>query len=337
MKFLIAGFGSIGRRHFKNLRALGEREIVFYRTQKGLLEDPVLANYPVETDLERALDHQPDAVIVSNPTAFHLSVAQPAVERGCHLLLEKPVSHNLAGVSELRETAVSSGSKILVGYQFRFHPHLQKIKGWLQEGNLGQISYVRAHWGEYLPNWHPWEDYREGYSARKDLGGGVILTLSHPIDYLLWLFGGVSEVSAAAGEANLLDIEVEELISANLRFKNRILGSLHLNYLQRPADHHLEIIGSEGEVSWDYHTETLTRFSHQENCREEFSLPEGFSRNEMFLQEISHFREIIRGNEVPVCPLEEGLEVQRICSALYCSLQEKAWISIAGVDEERCS
>ena len=332
MKYLIAGFGSIGRRHFRNLVNLGEEEIIFYRTRKGVLGDPALKNYPVETDLKRALDHQPDAVIVSNPTAFHLEVAQPAVEQGCHLLLEKPVSHNLHGVDHLLRTASATGSMVLVGYQFRFHPHLVQIKEWLEAGILGQVGFVRAQWGEYLPDWHPWEDYRTGYSARQDLGGGVILTLSHPIDYLLWLFGGISEVCAASGEARVLDIEVEELISAHMRFENGLLGSLHLNYLQRPPDHQLIILGSRGEIHWNYHTGVLTRYSFEEDREVVINLPEGFTRNELFLQEMSHFREVIRKKEPPICSLEDGLAVQRVCSALHHSLSEKTWIGPADLN-----
>src|SRR4030042_4849275 len=101
MKFLIAGFGSIGRRHFRNLLELGERDILFYRTHRSTLADDELAGFPVETDLRAALAYKPEAVIIANPTALHLDVAIPAARCGCHLLLEKPISHSMAPLSGL--------------------------------------------------------------------------------------------------------------------------------------------------------------------------------------------------------------------------------------------
>ena len=127
MKILIAGLGSIGRRHLRNLVALGERDLVLLRSQKSTLPDDELAGFPVEADLKTALDaHRPDAVIVATPTALHLDVAIPAARAGCHILLEKPVSNSIEGLAELGQTAAQSGSRILVGFQFRYHPTLQR-------------------------------------------------------------------------------------------------------------------------------------------------------------------------------------------------------------------
>ena len=197
MKFLIAGLGSIGRRHFRNLRALGENDIVLLRSHKATLSDDELAGYPVETDMLVALKkHKPDAVVVANPTALHLDIAIPAAEAGCHLFLEKPISGSLGRVDQLEATAKRSGSRILVGFQFRFHPTLRKAAELIAAGDLGKILTIHAHWGEYMPNWHPWEDYRQAYAAREDLGGGVIRTLTHPLDYVRWLGGEVTEVRA---------------------------------------------------------------------------------------------------------------------------------------------
>src|SRR5512133_284897 len=129
MKILIAGLGSIGRRHFRNLVALGEKDLVLYRTKKATLPDDELAGYPVETDFPEALKkHQPQAVVVSNPTALHMDVAIPAAEAGCAVLLEKPIAEDLSRVDELRRAAEKNGHRILVGFQFRYHPTLNKAR-----------------------------------------------------------------------------------------------------------------------------------------------------------------------------------------------------------------
>ena len=197
MKFLIAGLGSIGRRHFRNLIALGEKDIVLLRSHHATLSDDELTGYPVETNLDEALKkHKPDAVIVSNPTALHLDVAIPSAKAGCSILMEKPISHSLDRIDQLESALRQGGGQLLVGFQFRFHPTLQKATQLLKENVIGKPLSFHVQWGEYLPNWHPWEDFKNSYAARPDLGGGVILTLTHPLDYLRMLFGEVDSLWA---------------------------------------------------------------------------------------------------------------------------------------------
>ncbi|HSV86173.1 MAG TPA: Gfo/Idh/MocA family oxidoreductase, partial [Levilinea sp.] len=169
MKFLIAGYGSIGRRHLRNLLALGEQDILLYRTHHSTLPDQDEASrFQVITNLDDAFSARPDAVIISNPTALHLDVAIPAAEMGCAILLEKPVSHTLERVDDLHAAVQRGGGPLLVGFQLRYHPTLKKAARMITDGAIGTPAFARAHWGEYLPNWHPWEDYRKGYAARPD-------------------------------------------------------------------------------------------------------------------------------------------------------------------------
>ena len=251
MRFLICGLGSIGRRHVQNLLHLGQNDLILYRTHKGLMPDEEFNMFKVETELEKALDHKPDAAIISNPTALHLNVAIPAVKNGCHVLIEKPISHSMQRIKDLVEVVEKTSRKVLVGFQFRFHPSLKYIKKVIEDDVIGKPLYAHAHWGEYLPVWHPWEDYRRGYSARNDLGGGVVLTLCHPIDYLVWLLGDVLSVQANVGKSSNLEIEVEDHAEAILHFDNGVVGSLHINYFQQPKQQILKIIGTKGTIDWD--------------------------------------------------------------------------------------
>ena len=312
MKFLIAGLGSIGRRHFRNLREMGENDILLYRTHKATLPDDELAGVPVETDLHDALAHKPDAVIVSNPTALHLDVAIPAAEAGCHLFLEKPVSHSMEGVDKLREAVARNGVRVLVGFQFRFHPGLRTVKDLLARGEIGQPVSVRAHWGEYLPNWHPWEDFRVGYAARPELGGGVVLTLCHPLDYLRMLLGE-AEVAWSLTSNQGLGLPVEDTAEIGLRFANGAVGSVHLDYVQRPPGHWLELVGTEGTIRWDNADGAVKIFRVSNNDWETVLPPAGFERNTMFADEMKHFVAIMRGEQSPACTLEDGVKVLEMC------------------------
>ena len=330
MKFLIAGLGSIGRRHLRNLLALGERDIILYRTHKSTLPDDELAAYPAVSSLKAGLAQGAEAVIVSNPTALHLEVAIPAAQAGCHLLLEKPISHSWEGVDELAQAIQHGGGQVLVGFQFRFHPSIQKAVELLQAGVIGKPLSARAHWGEYLPGFHPWEDYRTSYAARDDLGGGVIFTLCHPLDYLGWMFGEAEAVWAFAERLSGLELAVEDTAEIAVRFRNGMLASVHLDYTQRPATHTFEVIGEQGSLRWENASGRLSVFRarSEQNGWEHFLPPEGFERNELFLAEMRHFIDLTHGQVKSMCNISEGIRSLKWALAAHQSAQEKRLVEL---------
>jgi len=343
MKFLIAGLGSIGRRHFRNLIALGEKDIILLRWHRATLPDDELAGYPVETDIHEALKkRKPNAVIVANPTALHLDVAIPAAEAGCAILLEKPVSDSLDRLDVLQKAAEKSGSKILVGFQFRYHPTLNKARELIQQNALGKILTVHALWGEYLPQGHPWEDYRQSYAARADLGGGVIRTLTHPLDYLRYLLGEVDSLWSFNGHLSSLEMDVEDAAEIGLKFVNGAVGGLHLNYFQRPPVHRLEIVGTNGTLRWDNADGILHFFKmpapfgmFSDNppapVVETFAPPEGFERNQLFVAQTRHFVETAAGESEPRCTLADGAQALRLALAAQESQESGKVIQIPNV------
>ncbi len=332
MKYLIAGLGSVGRRHMRNLVALGEKDIVLLRTRKATLPDDELAGYPVETDLREALKkHKPDAVIVANPTSLHLETAVPAAEAGCHILLEKPISGSTEGLSQLEDAVQKSGSKVLVAFQFRFHPGLMRAKQLISNGEIGRIISAHVHFGEYLPAWHPWEDYRQGYAARSDLGGGVVLTQCHSLDYLPWLVGKVKSVWGFTGKISDLEVDVEDTAEIGLRFESGALANLHLDFNQQPPAHRFEIIGTKGTIKWDL-SDGATRIyrASAESLAistgrdikaggewESYPLPYAWERNVMFLDQMRHFVPVVKGEAESTCVLDDGVRVQRLVEAIH--------------------
>jgi predicted dehydrogenase len=315
MKIMIAGLGSIGRRHLHNLVALGETDLLLYRTHQSTLPDEELKDYPVETDLQACLAQKPDAVIISNPTALHMEVAIPAAEAGCHLLLEKPISNNLDRIPDLLHAAFESGSRIMVGFQFRFHPTLQHAYRLIRNDPIGTPLSVRAHGGEYLPDGHPWENYSQGYAARSDLGGGVVMTLSNPLDYLRWIFGDVESLWAFTSNRSGLDLSVEDTAEIGLRFASGVIGSVHLDYNQRPATHTLEVVGSGGTLRWDNSTGALSVYRAAEKTWQTYQALAGFERNVLFLEEIKSFLSMVENGTPPVCTLEDGVKALQIALA----------------------
>ena len=319
MKLLIAGLGSIGRRHLRNLLALGESDILLYRTNKSTLADDELVPFPTFTDLEQALAQNPDAVIVSNPTAAHMGVALPAAEAGCHLFIEKPISHNLQDLDRLKQALEKHNRQLLVGFHFRYHPVLEQIKQIIESGKIGRPLSAHVHWGEYLPAWHPWEDYRSAYAARAELGGGVVLTLCHPFDYLRWLIGEVDNLSARVAKVSDLEISVEDHADVSLQFENGCMGFVHLDYYQRPAAHWLQITTSNGFIYWDNESGSAKVYNVADKAWQVFNLPAGFERNNLFLGEMAHFLSMVKDGTPPQCDYLDGLRALKIALAVHSS------------------
>lgn len=331
MKYLIAGLGSVGRRHMRNLIALGETDIVLYRTHRATLPDDELAGYPVESDLNEALKkHKPDAVIVSNPTSLHLDVAIPAAEAGCAILLEKPISGSMERVDVLQKVVQKSGSKVLVAFQFRFHPGMVRTRELIQSGEIGRVVSADVHFGEYLPDWHPWEDYRQGYAARSDLGGGVVATQCHSLDYLPWLVGRkVESVWGFVDKLSDLEVSADDTAKIGLRFEGGALGSLHLDYNQQPPEHEFRIIGANGTIKWNLADGAARIYRTEKKDWDVYPPPAGWERNVMFQQQAQHFVDVAAGRAEPSCTLEDGAQAQKIISSAYESQKTGRLVSLS--------
>jgi predicted dehydrogenase len=305
-EILIVGVGSIGRRHLANLRALGWPHIRLYRSAVATESDAELRGLPVDQDLPTALSRCPIAVIVSNPSALHIPMALDAARAGSHLLIEKPLSNNLDGVAELESLVADRRLIALVGFQFRFNPGLRQIRSWLHAGAIGAVVSAQVHWGEYLPDMHPWEDYRTGYAARSELGGGVLLTLCHPFDYLRWLLGEIKYVSALESRCDRLGLSVDTCVDVIARSACGASVHLHLSFVERPPNHRLTVIGTEGTVTWSDADSAARRYPVTSGRWETVFAPCGFERNWMFRDEMRHFLACLRGEEQPLCTVADG-------------------------------
>jgi predicted dehydrogenase len=305
-EIVIVGLGSVGRRHLTNLRALGWTNIRAVRTRGLSPHTAELSDLPVDRDLSTALSRRPLAVIVCNPSALHIAAALEAARAGAHLLIEKPLSDQLQGIAELESLVADQRLSVLVGFQFRYNPGLRQIRAWLRAGALGSVVSAQVHWGEYLPDVHPWEDYRAGYAARRELGGGVLLTLSHPFDYLRWLLGEIAHVSAIESQRDDLGLSVDTCVDVAARFATGASAHIHVNFVERPRNHQLTLIGTDGTITWNDADSAAHRYCVDSKRWESVPAPAGFERNWMFRDEMRHFLACVRGDEQPLCTVADG-------------------------------
>jgi predicted dehydrogenase len=346
MKFLVVGLGGIGQRHVRNLRALvgPATEILAYRVRRdsptltdGLAVEPgsnVEEKYGlrVYADLDAALDQSPDAALVCNPSSLHLPVALKVARAGCALFIEKPLSNTAAGTSELIDLVETKHLVGLVGYQMRFHPSLQRVHALLEAGAIGRVVAVRIEVGEYLPGWHTYEDYRQMYASRADLGGGVILSQIHELDYVYWLFGMPTRVFALGGHLTRLEVDVEDTASILLECSvdgRAVPVHVHQDYIQRPPSRTCEVIGDAGKILVDLRQLTLTAFDAEGNITESSSNP-GFERNRLFLDEMRHFLACLEGRETPRVSVRDGARSLAIALGAKQSIQTGQVVDLTG-------
>jgi len=254
-RVLIVGYGSIGQRHLRIVReSLPDAMIMIFRHQ-STTDIPEMANF-VTSSIDDVRSFAPEAAIVANPAPFHLDIAKALAKMGCHLLIEKPISDNSYRVDDFLETVRTTGVICQVGYNLRYLPSLSRFRILINEGLVGRPLSVRCEIGQYLPNWRPDTDYRSGVSARSDLGGGVLLELSHEIDYLRWIFGDVEWVRSWVGNVSNLDIDVEDTAHLILGFQSKelnkpLIANLSLDFIRHDTTRICTVIGADGSLRWD--------------------------------------------------------------------------------------
>ena len=243
MKVLFVGLGSIGKRHLKILKEMEKDfNIIALRSNNKAKKIDGVKNY---FNLEEALEEKPDIAFITNPTSLHIEYAVECAKAGCHLFIEKPLSHNLKGIKELINIVENNNLITLMGCNMRFNPVIRKLKEEIAKLKKDNIYSYKINCGSHLPDWRPGRDYKKTYSAKKEMGGGVLLDLIHEIDYSNWLFGEVNELKAYSDHLTDLEIETEDIAEILLKHEKYILGNIHLDYYRINATRTIEIIAQD--------------------------------------------------------------------------------------------
>jgi len=316
LKGLVVGGGSIGSRHLHNLSVLGVADLALVepdnQRQEALCQEIGLIGFH---GLEQGLNWGPDFVAIATPTHLHAAQALEVARRGFHLFVEKPLAHMEDNLVELADEVKRKGLITLVGCNMRFHPGLMKVKGLLDQEAIGRVVAARVEVGQYLPDWHPEEDYRKGYSAQRSMGGGIILDAIHEIDYVRWMLGEVEQVACFAGKLSHLEIETEDTAALLLRFSSGSIGEVHLDYIQRDRSRTCHMIGDEGTLRWDYSAGEVRWYSAKTQEWKAYPNPPGWEPNQMYLDEMRHFLHCLAGKDDPTLDIFQGKRVLEIALA----------------------
>lgn len=328
MHFLVVGCGSIGQRHIKNLRHLGYKvsgcEVDRSRAAR------VKKSHQIEVfgSLSEALKGKYDGAFVCAPTSLHMPVSIEIAKKGINLFIEKPISNGLGRIDELSSIVDRKKLVVLVGCNTRFFPGFKLAKRLIDENRIGKVLSAKAECGFYLPYWHPYEDYRKGYSANKRLGGGVIFDDIHEIDSLLWVLGDVKRVFCLAETVSGLDIDTEDVAEITLKFKSGAIGQIHLDYLQQTYRRYYEFIGERGVIVWDYIKQTVELYTEKTNQRRVYQESINTNREIMFVDEVKHFINCVKGREESVNNIPFARKVLEVALACHRSARKGAAVSL---------
>jgi predicted dehydrogenase len=332
VRVAVVGTGSIGRRHLGTLLSLGCTDLVAV-SEHGRRAELVVDG--VDVAVRHRLDDvlgDVDLVVVASPTAHHRDQAAAAVAAGCHVLVEKPVGVSSAGLDQLAAAAEAGGLVAAAAHQFRFEPGLLALRDLMRSGALGVVLTVEAHQGEHLADYHPDEDYRTGYAARRDLGGGVLRTQIHHLDHLEWIFGPLVRVYAAGGHRTDLEIDVEDTATYLFRSADGTPVQGHLDYRQRPKVVSLVVVGTEGRAVWDHYGGRLVVTPVAPGAEPVVrSWP--YDRAAMFTAQMRDVLEAVRTGRPPRTPLRDGIRAVRLVEAIELSMGADRAVSVATHDD----
>ncbi len=314
MKFLIAGCGSIGGRHARNLKELGIEEFILCdideERQKRVCQRLEGCSVTLTDRFEDALKECPDAAVIATPSSMHLEMALLAARNNVNLFVEKPLSHTLESVDELIRTVSRNRLVAMMGMCYRFHPVFIKLKSLLERETIGRLYHVNYHGGHYLPDWHPDQDYRKEYAARKELGGGVVLTSIHGLDNIRWLFGEVVELKAFVDKVSELEMDVEDMALGVMKTDRGVYINWQTDFLERTPIHRIFVSGEKGIVRADIIKGMVGVYHVDQGGWKSLTIP--YDVNTMYLKEMEHFIGCIETGESPATDIMEGYRTLKL-------------------------
>ncbi|MCU1733989.1 MULTISPECIES: Gfo/Idh/MocA family protein [unclassified Pseudomonas] len=331
-RFLVIGSGSIAKRHIANLRQLFAPAQVACVSASGreLQVEDVGADVLRFASIQEALATKPDFAVIASPAPWHIEHASLLVAQGIPVLIEKPIADSLERLSGLRDLLIDRESIIDVAYNLRYMGSAVAFKALLDEGRVGAVRSVSVDVGQYLPDWRPASDYRKNVSARRALGGGVLLELSHELDYIGWLFGRFETAYCVARNSGALEVDVEDTVDALLVRNDGLVANVHMDFLQRAPVRTCKVVGQSGTLVWDILNNRISLHSAKDQQSVLFDDP-SYDRNNMYMDQLRHFAKVAMGVTRPAVGIADALETLHLIEAMKRSAAAGQVVAIGGI------
>tara|TARA_Y100000310_G_C20643236_1_gene795139 strand:+ start:897 stop:1832 length:936 start_codon:yes stop_codon:yes gene_type:complete len=293
---LIAGSGSIGSRHRKNLQSIGIDRITTC--------DPVAeADYK---DLVEAINAaKPDVLFVCSPSKFHIEQALIGAKANAHLFIEKPLSNSLDGINELKAEVAERNLTCMVGCNMRFLTGPSKVKELIDARTIGAITEATVYAGSYLPDWRPQSDYKQSYSA-DPVQGGAILDMIHEIDLALWYFGSATLANTKLQTAESIGLSTEGTADLTLEHASGCTSNVHLSYMEKDYKRFCDIKGESGSIRWDINEKKVEVLDVGGTITDSYPEPSDYDFNQCYIDEITHFFDCISFGNTPQGNLDDA-------------------------------
>ena len=255
MEILIIGKGSIGIRHAKIFKKLGHN-VSFFRKNKSNIKTKLVFKEFFDFNLIR--ENFYSLIVICNPSALHVKYLNKFKNLSENFLIEKPLCTNLKDLNILKK--ISKTKNIYTGYMMRFDERIKKIKKICVSKN--ELIYGNFKWHTYMPDWHKYENFKNSYASKKNLGGGVVLTCSHEVDMATFLFGEARSVFCIK-KKNKLDIEVEESVLIIIEHKSNVISFVSIDFGNKIFSREFYIRHLDKKISYNYEKQNI----HESNFK----------------------------------------------------------------------
>jgi predicted dehydrogenase len=327
---LIIGSGSVGKRHARNLSALGCRISCMdpRSDRRDEMRSEVALAGSFASEREAFAAGRYDGVVIGSPPNVHVAQAVQALLTECPVLLEKPICPNLSGARKLKDAAERSKVPLLMGYTWRWWPPLADVRRLLKEQAIGAVHHVQFHMSAHLADWHPWERYQEFFMAQREQGGGALLDESHWIDLMLWLFGMPKEVSGRIDKISTLEIDSDDNVDLIFAYENGPRVTMHLDLYGRPHEKFIRLVGAGGTLFWSADPNQLSIGCSARPDWDKITYT--CERNDMFVAVAREFLATLDGAPVTTCTLDDGVRVLEVVEAARAASRERRTVAIEG-------
>jgi len=329
---LVVGVGSVGKRHARNLNALGCNiscvDLNIKRLDELSQEIRIIGQFDTIDSAFRAGQNY-DGAVIACPTGFHSEAIHQLAKFKLPILLEKPVAKSLYDAMEMYQISIEKDFPVLLGYTWRWWKPLQRVQELIKFNTIGSIRHVHFNMSAHLADWHPWEPYQSFFMASAAQGGGALLDESHWIDMMILFFGMPKKILGSVEKISDLEIETDDNVDVIAFYPDRLRVIIHLDLYGRPHEKSIRFIGEGGTLVWTAEPNRIKVCVSSEQTWEE----EVFccARNDMFFSVAQEFINLINGDFVNwTCQLKDGLSVMKVIEMIRISSQEGR---IVGIEE----